>query len=158
MGSVGGGGEGVGAGEELGVVAGVAEAAGEGDFGDGEVGGGKEAGADLEAVGVEEAVGGLVEVAAEYFAAFASADVSGGGDVGEGEFFGVVLADVGNHVFLELNILVYGFFDREAVEDFFCVKLCPEGVEEGGGLEFVAGGGFCFQAGEVCYGVKEGEV
>lgn len=76
------------------------KATGESNLSDAVGGAAQQVVADLQSVGVEKRDGGLLHIAAENRAAFASAHISGGSDVVQRKFFRVMAVNIGNHVLL----------------------------------------------------------
>ena len=146
--------------EEAGEVEGVLEAAAVGDLGDGEAGGGEEAGAALDAHAPEVAAGGGVVVGAEEADEMLRRDGGGAGGAGESVGLGAVFVEPAAGALVgraEVAIVTpfprhAGVFveegEAEGLEHAAAGGLAPGGDIEGGAHEGFEGAGLRLDGGE----------
>ena len=125
--------------EELGIIAGMVEAAVQGDGGDGPVRRLQDLRAFFQPVGIEEAEGRHVGLRLEKAAALALANAGRGGDVGQAHRFLVMAMDIRDHLAQHP-----GFIRGALGPDHRAVPGNPqdrrhEGVQEADDLQFVKG-------------------
>lgn len=124
------------------------KAAGKGDICDAPVSGVQKTAAYFQPVCVQKINGGLLQVAPEDPAAFAPADISGGGDLIQCDLFSVMLIEEGDHVLLDLQILIHLLSVRTGDQFLVFLQSVPEGLHESDDFYFVSFFSLFLQSGD----------
>lgn len=112
--------------------------AGKGDICDTPAGVVQKMAAYFQPVCVQEIYGGLLQVMFEEPAAFAPADISGGGNLIQRDLFSVVLIEKGYHIFLNLQVFVC--FLPVQSQFFIFPQSAPQDLHKRDGLQLIS---FC---------------